>query len=68
MFNIQTSVLRESLVEDIAHIFFLSSKSVLCWQHTGLWSTLMIVLYLDASFSINVFVILQHPDQQKQVF
>lgn len=58
----------ESSVEDIAHIFFLGSKNVIYWQRTGLWSTLMTVFDLDASFSTNVFVILQHLDQQKQVF
>jgi hypothetical protein len=45
------------------------SKGVLCWQHAGLLSDLMVVINLDASFSTNVIVILPHLDQQqKQVF
>jgi len=59
----------EESVEDISHLFFMCSKSVLCWQHTGLWSLLLVVFDPAASFLKNVFAILQHLDQQqKQVF
>jgi len=42
----------KSSIEDGAHIFFLCSKNVLCWQRTGLWSsTLMSFFDPYASFS-----------------
>jgi len=55
--------------EDSTHMFFTCNKSMLCWQCIGLWSPLMAVFDIDASFPTNVFPILQHLDQhQKQVF
>jgi hypothetical protein len=55
--------------KDNTHLFFMCNKSMLCWQRIGFWSPLMVVFDIDASFSINVFAILQHLDQQqKQVF
>lgn len=59
----------EDSSEDNNHLFFMSNKSVLCWQRTRLSSILMVVFDPTASFPTNVFAILQHLDQQqKQVF
>ena len=45
------------------------SKSVLSWQHTGLWIDLMAIFDFDKSFLTNVFSILQHLNQhQKKIF
>jgi len=55
--------------EDSTHLFFMCNKSIICWQRSGLWSLLMAVFDIDASFPTNVFAILQHLDQQqKKVF
>jgi len=55
--------------EDNTHLFFMCDKSMICWQQSGLWSVLMVIFDIDASFPTNVFAILQHLDQQqKQVF
>ena len=55
--------------EDSTHMFFMCSKSMLCWQRIGLWSPLMGAFDTNANFPTNVFAILQHLDQQqKQVF
>jgi hypothetical protein len=55
--------------EDSTHLFFMCNKSMICWQRSGLWSILMAVFDIDASFPTNVFAILHHLDQQqKQVF
>jgi len=55
--------------EDSTHLFFMCDKSKICWQQSGLWSLLMAIFDIDASFSTNVFAILQLlVQQQKQVF
>jgi hypothetical protein len=54
--------------EDSMHLFFACAKSVVRWQHTGLWQS--ILTSLDNSiFTLNVFAVLQHLDgQEKHVF
>ena len=55
--------------EDSTHLFFMCSKSMLCWQRIGLWSPLMADFNTNTSIPTNAFAILQHLDQQqKQVF
>jgi len=52
--------------EDNAHMFFMCSKSMRCWQRIGLWSPLMAAFDTNASFPTNVFSILQDLDQQQK--
>lgn len=48
--------------KDIYHLFFACTKSVACWQHTGLWSSVLPSLDPSTDFSLNVFAVLQHLD------
>jgi hypothetical protein len=58
----------DDVAEDSTHMFFMCDKSKICWKQSGLWSLLMVVFDIDASFPTNVFAILQHLDSSKNKF
>jgi len=51
------------------HLFFECDKSVACWQHTDIWSSIFPLIDHTANFGSVVFAFLQYLNaQQKQIF
>lgn len=42
--------------EDISHIFFECIKSVACWKHTSIWTSLLSIVDPTLSFASTVYL------------